>query len=600
MFTIRFILLAVVLLNTTLPAQPIPGTVKDFIGINSNVGAYDKKIIGRLSKVALWMREYHRWEFYEQKSDVYGWDNKTPAFNGSAWPFHTKYVKECQKHGIQMLICVERSTSYAAATGKWMDPPYGDHDGTQEQHYQHKVEFIAQLAARYGSNAVDSSLLETADKLTGLDYVHYYEDENEPDQWWSKPTWDAAKYAKYLNAVHDGFNCSTSDDFPLLGIKNADPDAVHVMGGMAARNLDYLNKLMANTGGRVPFDVINVHHYCIQANRKRGSAPEDEQNGLEKFIREIKTWRDEHVPGMPIWLTEFGWDTLDKAGTHSYVYAGEQSQANYLLRSLFLLMGYGVGKAFIFMDMDPNSESTVQYSTCGIMTDSNHGLEPKTSYYYLATCRNVIGDKKMSGVLKYREGDPEVYVYAFIDPDDAASVCHVMWCRKPSRSNDSGVTVEEYVHQIGGIKKARVIKPVDGSETGQATELPVKNPGTEESSITIPQLSETPVFVCMDIDFPAHAQSTGIPDDYGIMSAFPNPFKSELQLELVLDRQNQIYMDIYDVTGRKVGRIEKQRYQPGTNRQKIDFLAMDLPTGVYFISARGDRFKQTAKVCHIR
>ncbi|MBN1997441.1 hypothetical protein JW935_07815, partial [candidate division KSB1 bacterium] len=353
----KIIFIVVLFVNSAIFCQSYSGTVKDFIGINSNVGAYDKKIIPQLAKVALWMREYHRWEFYEQTSDIYGWDNFTPAFNGNAWPHHTKYIQECVKHGIQMLICAERSVSYAAATGNWMDPPYDGNDGTQEMHYLHKVEFLAQLAARYGSNKVDKSLLEPADKLTGLNDVRYYEDENEPDQWWSQPTWDAAKYAKYLNAVHDGYNCTTSSEFPLLGIKNADPQAVHVMGGLAARDLNYLDKIMANTGGRIPFDVINVHHYCTQSGGSKGLAPEHEQYGFERFIGEIIAWRDKNVTGMPIWLTEFGWDTLDKAGTHSYVYAGEQSQANYLLRSLFLLMGYGVQKAFIFMDMDPNSES---------------------------------------------------------------------------------------------------------------------------------------------------------------------------------------------------------------------------------------------------
>ena len=98
--------------------------VKEFIGINSNVGAYDHNIIGTLARAAKWMREYHRWEFYEQNENVYGWDHTTPAFNGNAWPFHTKYIEECIKNNIRIVCCVERSTEWASANGVWSGPPY--------------------------------------------------------------------------------------------------------------------------------------------------------------------------------------------------------------------------------------------------------------------------------------------------------------------------------------------------------------------------------------------------------------------------------------------------------------------------------------------
>jgi hypothetical protein len=163
-------------------SHPYQGLVRDFVGINSNVGAYDRGIVDDLAKAAVWMREYHRWEFYEQEQDVYGWDDTTPAFNGGTWPFHTKFVDECVKNGIQLVICAERSTEWASANGLWTGPPYGNTDGKSETDYLDKAEFIAQLVARYGAVKSDAAVLQTADGLTGLNTVHYYEDENEPDR----------------------------------------------------------------------------------------------------------------------------------------------------------------------------------------------------------------------------------------------------------------------------------------------------------------------------------------------------------------------------------------------------------------------------------
>ncbi|MDZ7345783.1 MAG: hypothetical protein ONA69_03230 [candidate division KSB1 bacterium] len=429
--------------------EPYQGKVRDFVGINSNVGAYDNRIVGKLAQVAEWMREYHRWEHYEQTRNLYGWDDKTPAHNGSAWPFHTRFVEECARYGIHMVLCAEGSTAWAGAGGRADAPPYGSHDGTQEEHYRDKAEFIAQAVARYGSQKIDADKLQTADKLSGLNLIQYYEDENEPDQWWRQPTWPAAMYAKYLNAVHDGWNVPPHPDYPLIGIKNVDPNAVHVLGGLAARDIQYLDDILANTGGRIPFDVINFHHYCTTGSAAR--PPEDESHGLEKICRTFLNWRDRHTPGLPVWLTEFGWDTFqNEQGKGSYVYAGEQAQANYLLRSIFLLMGYGIDKAFVFFDVDPDSRSIVQYASCGVMTDKARGLKPKTSFYYLATLKNFLGDYSFDRVEQYRQGNPEVYCCRLKSPEPNR-YAYVLWCRKPKAKADDGTVIADYRFERAGM-----------------------------------------------------------------------------------------------------------------------------------------------------
>ena len=55
-------------------------------------------------------------------------------------------------------------------------------------------------------------------------------------------------------------------------------------------------------------------------------------------------------------------------------------------------MGYGLDKAFIFFDTDPNSQDITQFSSSGILTDHTSGARAKIAYYYLVTLQNLIGE----------------------------------------------------------------------------------------------------------------------------------------------------------------------------------------------------------------
>jgi len=539
------------------------GTVSDFVGLNTNVGAYDDKIVEKLGHAAKWMREYHSWNHFEKTDDVYAWDDTTPSGYGT-WPFHTKFVEQCVANDINLLIVTQGSTEWAAATGKTDDPPFGDADGSSEEDYIDKVEFVSQLVARYASKKIDDSLLETADKKSGLGYVMYYEDANEPDFWWHEPLWPGDLYGVYLNAVHDGRNLTPGGDYPLLGIKNVDPDAVHVMGGLGEYDEDYLNDILSVSGDRLPFDVINFHYYCTEGwGSSHGVCPEHKTRGLKPEVEKWQQWRDEHAPSMPIWLTEFGWDTYKDGANSSYIYAGEQSQANYLLRSIFLLMGYGIDKAFVFFDKDPNSTSAIQFSSSGILTDKNHGLEGKISYYYLATLQNVLGDYSFVGVDKYAEGSPEIYSYVLQSPTDVLQYCYVLWRRNGASKYDDGGTIENYVFAQPGLTSAVLIKPIDLEEFGEEVAVSVLNPGAENSSVTIPTLSETPVFLFVELAQPlAVAGNQTVVYDFHF-SAYPNPFNPSTHIAYDLPEAGPVRFEIYNVLGQKAVLLLEPRQESG-------------------------------------
>ena len=532
---------------------------------------------------------------------MYAWDDTTPSGYGT-WPFHTKFVKACIDNDVNLLICTQGSTEWASATGATHDPPFGLNDGSEEVHYIDSAEFLAQLVARYGSNKVDASLLETEDKKTGLEYVMYYEDANEPDFWWHEPLWPGDLYGVYLNAVHDGRNLTPNDDYPLLGIKNADPNAVHVMGGLAEYDEDYLNDILSVSNGRLPFDVINFHHYCTDGwGSTRGICPEHKTRGLKPTVDKWQAWRDQRAPGMPIWLTEFGWDTYKSAtGASSYIYAGEESQANYLLRSLFLLMGYGIDKGFVFFDKDPNSTGTVQFESSGILTDKNNGLKEKAAFYYLATLQNLVGDYSFVAVDKYAEGDPEVYSYALQSPTQATKYCYVLWCRNGKSKYDDGTTVSDFVFAKPGIKNAVLMQPVDLEEFGEEVEVSLENAGAENSFVTLPSLSEKPRFLFVELNEPlAVEDKNAIISDFRLR-IFPNPFNSAISVEYEIQTASDVQISIFDVAGRLVEKINAGRQSAGLHKEQFDFSEGYLSTGVYLVQVRAGERVINQKICHIK
>src|SRR5579859_4068029 len=320
--------------------QPPEGTMSDFVGANSSLGLFDHHLVETFSIPFKWLREYHKWDHIEHEKGKYKWE--------SDWPRHTSFIRACRGQGVQVDICVEQAVPWASSDHTPTGIPADNGDGSEESHYRERAVYMAQIAARYGSTSHLPGEILSSDKLSGLGYVRYFEDFNEQDQWWRLPAWPGSKYAKFLNAIHDGKGCGQSGGprYGLLGIKSGDPKGWHVLGGLAnGTSTQYLDDVFAALSGRLPFDVLNFHEYASDA-KSSAFSPENETWGLRKSVEVMKSWRDAKAPGKPLWVTEFGWDTCKTTdGKYSYVYVPEQVQANYLLRGFALLKAWGVDKA---------------------------------------------------------------------------------------------------------------------------------------------------------------------------------------------------------------------------------------------------------------
>lgn len=511
----------------------------DFMGLNTNVASYDNRYIADLSKCVKWVREYHDWSHYEAANNYYKWDNITTQPQGWTWPEHTMFMNECRKYGINVLIDVLGVPSWVSST----HIPNNTGTGANASDYIERLEFMGQLVARYGSKKFTNEQIESADNVSGLNYIKYFEDDNEPDYTWYTPRWTAENYAKYCNAVHDGFGVTPDAEHPLLGIKSVDPDARHVMAGLAGSDTVYVDKVLKASGGRVPFDVLNVHWYCTDMTN--AYSPEHERYGYEATYRNFFKWKNRVLPNHPVWMTELGWDTyLSADNKHSYTYAPVQQQANYILRAYMILLKLGFEKAFLFMDTDTDSKGLIQYATSGLLTDKATKYQKKMSYYYLATMQNILGKTEYSKAISYKSmsGSNEIYCLEFNNPVTSEKV-YALWTRIPNSKNDNGTKVNYQLQPGLHIDKAYCVLPADKDMDGDTI-----TPKITDQAIEL-NLTETPQFVVI-----SGTSTASVDHSMGKfeMNVYPNPADKQVQIALVVPKRQRINLSAYTSEGRLI------------------------------------------------
>lgn len=84
----------------------------------------------------------------------------------------------------------------------------------------------------------------------------------------------------------------------------------------------------------------------LQADETHHSRPDDAAAGLHNML----AWRDANMPGVPIWVTEWGWDANRPGETcgKSTECVSQLAQAAYGIRGLSLLARKGVAQSHWF------------------------------------------------------------------------------------------------------------------------------------------------------------------------------------------------------------------------------------------------------------
>jgi hypothetical protein len=328
-------------------------------------------------------------------------------------------------------------------------------------------------------------------QISGAGWLNYYECWNEPDRWWgvSEAHFTPYELAAMSSAAYDGHMETMGDNF---GVKNADPKAKLVLGGLTSLDLQYMETMLLwakhKRKGSFPADVINFHHYNNSAGKQHqagkvvGISPE--ADSLKKRLEKLVRWRDLNLPGKEIWLSEFGWDTYEsssQAATGHSLYPEEVDM--FYLQAIWLVRGYLVGAAsgidrmFMYLANDLGEDGL--YRNCGLVYQD---LSPKLSWYYVSTLKHVLSGTRFTEVLNQQRDDIRVYRF---QNDRTSREVLAIWC-----PTSDGTRVKDYTLKLPkGCRDIKLVEMSAGLKEGKSTALQA-----EQEVVNI-DVSEQPVFI---------------------------------------------------------------------------------------------------------
>ena len=472
----------------------VKGTqIKDFTGVNANIA----DVVDNLTPLG-WVREYHNW----------GWicDNFAagPAypnmlytfmnFNGWDWD---KYYQGMKNAGVEAFPAVQGGVPWIQNGA--IPPIEAGADKLKAASYIAHGDAMFQLAARYGSAQVpDANLKLKADqtRVSGLNTVHYFEDFNEQD---NVAAFTGDAFAAMASADYDGDQKRLG---ATIGIKNADPNAKLVMGGLSGRYpttqwvksiTDFLDAMRtwsaANRGGSFPADVINVHLYSFSPGGG-APAPSPEADHVRDKLAAITAYRDQNLPGKELWWTEFGYDTYDTSILRAPAIGSNSAfivQGQWIIRDFLAAMAAGFDRATLFEADDTcditqaSCNASQQFTTCGLIDGKG---KKKPAWYFVAAFRaglsTMVFDKEIDS------GNPNVMVYRFKDSQSGGGA-YVVWA-----PTSSAMVVSKYELAIGGATTVKQITLADQMPNGIEASL---SPAAAKVAFDV---TETPTIIRVD------------------------------------------------------------------------------------------------------
>ncbi len=485
------------------PVSYSPPPFEKFLGVN--IHGWDP--LHRLEAFGF-VRQFRDWEYCEGHNDYAnypGYPNNenafAPAYTGANYD---KMYANYQTVGLDMVMTIQDSVRWLNATPGAVKPiPDGSgRDPIAAASYIEHADHMFQTVARYGGQAVDDSLLKLRSdnaRLSGLDYVRYYENWNEQNQWWKyrEHYFTPYEYAAMSSADADGHQGTMGNH---VGVWNADPNALHVMGGIIKLDLNYIKAMKFwcdhnRADGELPWDVINLHIYSNDRDGQQhvnaqGISPEEDN--LAEKLRVFRDYCDRYMPGVELWVSEFGYDTAQTSPQHAPIigsFSAQEVQAQWNVRAFLAMAAGGVDRAQIYCLSDVNSASTGLYGTTGLTSDRWSGFVPKVSWWYLYTLKNRL--KGLYFEADQDSGNADVRIYRFKDINGVTKA-YVVWCPTTEQVEVNGYSLALQ----GAPNTAQLVELEEGDPDGVKTQLAINS-----GNVTV-DVSERPVLVMIDYDAP--------------------------------------------------------------------------------------------------
>ncbi len=374
----------------------MPAPLASVAGSRFGVNASNYLWAGQNRRLGVgWARfENLKWPMVSPQPDVFNFHGVAP------WSLdHDAIFQAYHDAGLHILPFLFQSPDYATsapATIQKNRDDYPPRDNAQ------MADFVFQTVARYGSQKHRAAELKTSDKKTGLSEINTYEIWNESnlhDPGWGAWVGTTAQYNSMFRAAAEA-------------VKRADPTARVTNSGFAGIDIETMNTLLTPyADGKKPLDFVdtlNVHYYSgqiapeiatVNSNTDRSGNTE----GVRTYgddLRRLIAWRDKNKPGMPIWMSETGYNSAGPTGVN------EQYQAAYLPRAIMLALAAGIDKVFVYRE---SGSTPSLFAASGVMRDDG-SLKPAW-FTYATLIREMDGIK--TGAMRLPYPDPNVRLYAW-------------------------------------------------------------------------------------------------------------------------------------------------------------------------------------------
>ena len=97
---------------------------------------------------------------------------------------------------------------------------------------------------------------------------------------------------------------------------------------------------------------------------------------------------------------------------------------------------------------------------------------------------------------------------------------------------------------------------------------------------------------------PVEDEQNLIVDEFKLFQNYPNPFNPSTRIQYTVSSLQFVSLKIYDVLGKEVATLVNEELESG--KYEIDFIAGDLPSGIYFYTFRSGFFVKTKKMLLIK
>ena len=292
---------------------------------------------------------------------------------------------------------------------------------------------------------------------------------NEPGKW------SDADYARMFQAM-------------AAGIRAGDPQMKIATCNLSAGKSGAYEKSVECVAGHPGLvDVLTIHTYAQLTGWPTWKRSFPEDPALKNYLQDVGNlcaWRDRHMPGKPVWITEFGYDSTTQPQEKSGDFAKwegvtDEQQAQWLVRSLLVFSAMPVDRAYLYFFNDEDKAGL--HASSGL---TRH-FQPKPSFFAVSHLLKTLGDFRFNRIVtdepgkirvqEYQDGiHPQRLVWAVWSPAGEAPVQKVVLTQVPGKL----------------VSSSRMPLSDAPADTGSATQT---QPGTVELA-----LGGSPVYLLLE------------------------------------------------------------------------------------------------------